>query len=155
MTICTHDREHFFGEVRNEKMVLSDMGSIVYEEWCKTPEIRKSISLTLEVSCVMPNHFHALLLIGDPELPSHYGRFLATNAAPAKFGGAHSQTLGAIVRGFKGSCTNRIHRAGFSDFRWQPRFHNHIVRDHYSFLRIRQYILDNPRRWQGDRFYDR
>lgn len=66
ITICTHNREHFFGEVGNEKIMLSDTGSLVQEEWQKTSEIRKNINLTLDAFCVMhagPNHFHALLQI--------------------------------------------------------------------------------------------
>ena len=37
-----------------------------------------------------------------------------------------------------------------TDFGWQPRFYDHIIRDEESFDRIRQYIADNPLKWESD-----
>jgi hypothetical protein len=33
ITICTQDRHHLFGEIKNGKMILNDFGIIVAEEW--------------------------------------------------------------------------------------------------------------------------
>jgi REP element-mobilizing transposase RayT len=35
ITICTKNREHFFGKIINGKMVLNDLGKIVKSEWKK------------------------------------------------------------------------------------------------------------------------
>ena len=45
---------------------------------------------------------------------------------------------------------------GFIDasFCWQPRFHDHIIKDAASFENIQNYILTNPLRWDKDKFYD-
>ncbi len=155
ITICTYEREHFFGEVLSGIMKLSTIGRIVEEEWKKTPAIRQSIHLSLDAYCLMPNHFHALLIIGDPKLPNRSNRLPFTDAIPTQFGGSHSQTIGAIVRGFKGSCTKRIRTENNTHFRWQAKFHDHVVRDNHSWEIIRQYIINNPQRWKEDRFYDR
>ena len=40
---------------------------------------------------------------------------------------------------------------GFNNFRWQTRFHDHIIRDEESLHRIRQYIINNPNQWELDR----
>ena len=112
-------------------MQLSEAGKIVEEEWAKTPNIRQSIQLTLDAYCVMPNHFHALLVIGTPELADRQGQFPATDAPLARFGGSQSQTVGAVIRGFKGSCTQRI-RTIEPLFRWQNKYYDHIVRDRSS-----------------------
>ena len=109
ITICTHEMRHFFGEIHHKRMKLSVAGKIIEEEWKNTPAIRQSINLTLDAYCIMPNHFHALLIVGDPELPNKSNRLPPTDAILTQFGGSHSQTVGAIVRGFKGSCTKRIH----------------------------------------------
>ena len=37
------------------------------------------------------------------------------------------------------------------DFGWQPRFYDHIVRDEDSLNQIRQYIIDNPLKWELDK----
>ncbi|MEB3291536.1 MAG: hypothetical protein VKJ24_00105 [Synechococcales bacterium] len=39
------------------------------------------------------------------------------------------------------------------DFKWQPRYHDHIIRDAQAFDRIRHYIRNNPRQWQKDKFW--
>ena len=64
ITICTQNRKHFFGEISNGKMHLSDIGKIVENEWIKTPNIRPEMQLELGEFVVMPNHFHAILIIG-------------------------------------------------------------------------------------------
>jgi hypothetical protein len=59
-----------------------------------------------------------------------------------------SGSLGAIIGQFKGVCTRRIRALGITDFGWQPRFYDHVVRDEDSLNRIRQYIFDNPLKWE-------
>jgi REP element-mobilizing transposase RayT len=56
-----------------------------------------------------------------------------------------SQTVGAIVRGFKSSVTKCI---GFPV--WQRNYHEHIIRNKNSLQTISQYIIENPARWQDD-----
>jgi hypothetical protein len=34
---------------------------------------------------------------------------------------------------------------------WQRSFFEHVIRDEESLFRIRQYIIDNPARWEFDR----
>jgi putative transposase len=67
ITICTQDREHFFGEINNGKMILSEIGKIVQSEWLKTPSMRPDMNLELVEFVVMPNHFHAIIYIGANE----------------------------------------------------------------------------------------
>jgi hypothetical protein len=100
----------------------------------------------------MPNHFHALLILGNPLLPLDNGNIPRTDG-PVTSMGPQRQTLGAIIRGFKGACTNRIRQMGHPDFRWQDRYHDHVVRDQAAWERIRQYIVDNPANWKEDELY--
>ncbi len=67
ITICTKNREHFFGEINDGKMNLSEIGEIVQSEWIKTPSIRPDMNLKLVEFVVMPNHFHAIIYIGSNE----------------------------------------------------------------------------------------
>jgi putative transposase len=39
------------------------------------------------------------------------------------------------------------------DFEWQPLFHDHIIRTEEEYQRIAEYILNNPAKWNGDKFY--
>ncbi len=38
-----------------------------------------------------------------------------------------SNSLGSIIGQFKSVCTKQIWKMGFNDFRWQTRFHDHII----------------------------
>ncbi|MFH1245842.1 MAG: hypothetical protein V1662_05080 [Candidatus Omnitrophota bacterium] len=35
-------------------------------------------------------------------------------------------------------------------FQWQPGFYEHIIRDEKSLDGIRQYIIENPLKWESD-----
>lgn len=59
--------------------------------------------------------------------------------------------LGKIIRWYKGRCTFEIRKRNYSDFAWQSRFYDHIIRNEQSLSRIRKYIFNNPLRWQIDR----
>ena len=38
-------------------------------------------------------------------------------------------------------------------FAWQPRFHDHIIRNFTEMNHIAQYVQNNPMKWEMDRFY--
>jgi putative transposase len=130
VTICTQNREHYFGEIEGEEMHLSAIGKIVETQWLRTPEVRPDMNLTLDEFVVMPNHFHGILIIGDNEFnkmtkdgPSgnkigpggaNLGDAMdgvSTNKpipiAKNKFG-PQSKNLGSVIRGFKSSVTTEI-----------------------------------------------
>src|SRR6478609_8384557 len=67
ITICTKNRDHFFGEIVEKEMHLNDIGKKVEEEWLKTLELRPDMNLELGNFVVMPNHFHGILIIGENE----------------------------------------------------------------------------------------
>ncbi|MGB3849892.1 MAG: hypothetical protein WA958_07980 [Tunicatimonas sp.] len=60
--------------------------------------------------------------------------------------------MASIIRGFKIGVTKNA-RLIDPDFAWQPRFHDHIIRDERAFHRISNYIQTNPARWPTDTFH--
>ena len=98
ITLCCQDKQHFFGEIQNGNMMLNELGEIIKEEWEKTPLIRTNISLGAYI--IMPDHFHAILHI-DQQITKK------EDYIPNQFK-SPSQTIGAIIRGFKGATTIRI-----------------------------------------------
>ena len=63
-----------------------------------------------------------------------------------------SQTVGAVVRGFKGAVTKRINQlcgAPGSPV-WQRNYYERIIRNQNEFDRIRRYIINNPANWNKD-----
>jgi len=146
VTICARNREHFLGEVIDGKVSLSEIGGLVAEEWKKTPSIRPIIGLDEWV--VMPNHIHGIIVINAAvETPR---RGVSTEAALPK-SNLKSGSLGAIVGQFKSVCTKRLWDSGYKKFGWQPRFYDHIIRSEKALREIRQYILNNPIKWELDR----
>jgi hypothetical protein len=63
-----------------------------------------------------------------------------------------SGSLSAIVRTFKSAAAKRINRLrGTSGAPlWQRNYYEHIVRDEDDLYRIREYIRDNPAKWNED-----
>ena len=126
ITICTHKRQRFFGDIIDGKMQLSDIGEIAEEELIKTPEYRPDMNIKLEPFVVMPDHIHAIIAIGDnpfnSEQDTHHTDGALKNectdamhcvSTPINQFGPQPKTLGSIIRGIKSSIAT-------NDFaRWQ------------------------------------
>ncbi len=166
ITICTANRNHFFGMVQNNEMVYSDIGAIVAQEWLKTPEIRPDMNLELGEFMVMPNHFHGIIFIGnnefnvrdamhrvstDDNIDAMHRVSTDDNIYKNEFG-PQSKNLSSIIRGFKSAVTVQAKKIN-PDFGWQARFHDHIIRNPKSYDTISQYIIDNPKKWGEDEFH--
>jgi REP-associated tyrosine transposase len=74
ITICTKKRAHFFGEIKDKKMQLNDIGKIAEKEWIKTLELRPDMNLELGEFVMMPNHFHGIIIIGENKYNTPAGR---------------------------------------------------------------------------------
>jgi putative transposase len=123
ITICTKDRECFFGGVVETRcfaslsdmpefeMKLNDLGKKVESEWLKTPELRPDMNLELAEYVVMPNHFHGIILIGENKYNSDYSKHFDGSVAhhvspigtiddsPQNRFGNQSKNLASIVGG--------------------------------------------------------
>lgn len=161
ITVCTKNRAHYFGEISNDQMILNELGFFVQSEWIKSPEIRPDMNLELGEFLVMPNHFHGIMIIGENEFNRvDDGRaamhLVSTSNAPPtpanKFS-PQSKNLGSIMRGFKSSVTTHSKILNV-EFDWQARFHDHIICSHDEFVRISNYILNNPNNWKDDKFFN-
>jgi REP element-mobilizing transposase RayT len=63
VTLCTYKRQCLFGGIESEKMVLSEMGVVIDDEWQKSAEIWAEI--VLDEWVVMPNHVHGIVIIAE------------------------------------------------------------------------------------------
>jgi putative transposase len=64
-----------------------------------------------------------------------------------------SQTIGAIVRGYKSSVTKQLGLLGFNEKLWQRNYYEHIIRNEQSYQTISEYIINNPSKWKDDKFF--
>lgn len=145
VTLCTANHRCTLGEILDAEMHLSPVGEIVAEEWQKTPHIRTNV--ILDEWIVMPNHLHSILII------EQIGRMRIDHSAASTQPQLKAGSLGAIIGQIKSVCTKRIWASGHTDFAWQPRFYDHIIRDENSLQRIRAYIINNPAQWEEDRHH--
>lgn len=122
VTFCTYERRYLFGEIHEGRMHLSKAGMICNS--VLTSQVNDGH--TLDSFVVMPNHVHILIMIDE------------------------DVSVSAIVRTLKAQTTIRIKKMGSQGRIWQASFHDHIVRNEEDLLRVREYIQNNPLKWDLD-----
>ncbi len=163
ITIVTHNRDHFFGEIIDNKMKLNELGKIVQDEWFKTPQIRPDMNIIMDEFIVMPNHIHGIIFIGDNEFNTTRRDAMSGVSEKTNYQnkfGPQRKNISSIIRGFKSAVTRKSRMietpsmASLQPFAWQSRFYDRIIRNENELNRIRQYIILNPERWHRDRNND-
>jgi len=165
ITICTYRKENILGYITDGKIELNVLGKITVREWLRTFQIRKNIQLDEYV--IMPNHFHGIIVLtenkGDNSLCPYKNnqrlyncRGTMNRAHPStyeSFGKPISGSIPTIVRLFKSAVTRQIKRLDYPLIAslWQRNYYEHIIRNENELNRIREYIQNNPLRWQYDR----
>lgn len=100
VTINTKNHNCHFGDIKNGKMLLNDLGKIVEECWNEIPKHyqleRRDVACNVSTTSI--NKFSKI----SPKTGS----------------------LSAIIRSFKSAVTNRIHEIGKNNFQWQTRFYD-------------------------------
>jgi len=236
ITICTANRQCFFGDIRDKQMYLSETGHLARKFWYEIPAHFPFV--LLDAFIVMPNHIHGIVIIdrkinvnngnddhrvsgndiddvhdngndnrnenngnndngvvetrqclvstGPPNPSNHTdptndsdtinppdpidpisnaADISDTDKSTTNSNGPSAltpgqkrlrnqgkNTLSSFIGSYKSIVTRNAHKI-IPEFRWQSRFHDHIIRDDESYERIRQYILNNPKNWKNDRFY--
>lgn len=167
VVICTRERACTLGTVGNGRVGLSRAGCIAAQEWQKTPRVRPSVHLGAWM--VMPNHVHGIIGITS-ERSGHDAdadrgadatiETLRRNVSTTKDDDKNERmsdispdpgSLSAIVRAYKSACTKRIRRGVRSDFAWQARFYDRVIRNERERQATRRYVLENPLKWAQDR----
>lgn len=153
VTICTKDREHYFGEIQNGEMILSSIGTICEQE-LKTM-IDKRPSVDLHAYVIMPNHVHLLFIVNecrDTGLPYPKNDSIVKDDAsirPYKSWIIINQSVWSIIWWRKSAVTKQCNLKWFS-FARQTRYHDHIVRNTQEYNRIKYYIETNPKNRNTD-----
>ncbi|MBE5813444.1 MAG: transposase [Clostridiales bacterium] len=141
ITICTKDRKQILSKITKDKNYdivgdgfavpqLTKYGIIVdkYINLINT----KYPMIKVDKYVIMPNHIHLLLIIESDG---------TANPSP---------TIGSIIGWFKYSITKYIDE---STNIFQRSFHDHIIRNKNDYLKIWEYIDNNPLKWELDCYY--
>ena len=133
VTICTKDKRPSLGTVVGgdahiaPHVALSNIGSVAEMYLKRIPGI--------DTYVVMPNHVHFVVSIAAERGPSR-------TPAPT------NARLPAFLSAWK-RLTNK--KAGFPI--WQRGYYDHVIRNEADYLRIWQYMDENPVRWTEDEYY--
>lgn len=139
ITICTKNKEHFFGDISNGEVSTNAIGKAVNLCWNDIPKHFPFVQL--DEFIIMPNHIHGIIIInnvGNENLRS-----------PSKI------SLSSIIKGFKIGVTKWCNKNDHEYFEWQKSFYDHIIRDEKSLDNIREYIRNNPLKWETDKNNDK
>lgn len=150
ITICTHNRKCIFtnpvvapdtvGHINDTHILpLTEIGKIIKNVRYQLPNMFWNI--ILDTFIIMPNHFHGIIgFNGEP-----YSKF--TNK---------STNLWNIIKRFKletiSLTKKHSHLLSILPIR-QNSFHDHIIRNEEEFIRIQQYIINNPLQRTQDSLY--
>jgi putative transposase len=124
ITLVTRLRAPLFGHITNTQLINSRMGDIAGREWRALPT--RIPGLTLDAYILMPNHLHGILWLGENRL----------------------YPLSRIIALYKAGVTRHCRQKI-----WQFNFYERVIRDERELYFARQYIEQNPLRWELDRYY--
>lgn len=182
VTIVVKNRICLFGTITDGKMILNDAGNMINDEWLGIPNRFQNVKL-YEFT-VMPNHFHSVMEItepnvgatlvvaqnnmvalNDPNMKNQTGQTADTkNGHPQGIAptdkNADKPTVGDMVGAFESITTVQYIRGvknhnwpRFNGKLWQRNYWEHIIRNEKSYLKISEYILNNPANWHDDKFH--
>ena len=153
VTLCTHQNQNFFGRIKEGKVLLSEAGEMVCGWWCKIPE--KFPNVELDICILMPDHLHGIVIILEPkEEPDSVGADPCVRPEAGR-GKQRIKGLPQIIKWFKTMTTNGYIRGvrqgkweSFDRHLWQRSYYEHVVRRVENISEVREYILNNPLRWE-------
>ena len=163
ITICARAHACFLGEVIEGGMRLSEIGRVAHDNWAQIPA--HFTEVVLDEFVVMPNHIHGILAVDRADsagkrratgVPKVETRDLVSLGQPTgsanRFGPLQPGSLQTILQAFKSSVTRWCRKNEDNSFSWQAGSYDHIIRNEESLGKIREYIINNPLKWELDRY---
>jgi REP element-mobilizing transposase RayT len=150
VTICTQNRKKWLGKVRGGIPHLNEYGELARNFWTEIPQHFKDVEI--DEFSIMPNHAHGILIIernmvGDAYMRPHQG-----NAFMHSLQDKTKMLLSKVIQQYKASVTHKINiLQNDLHFQWQRSFYNHVICNEAELFRIREYIQNNPLKWDLDR----
>ncbi len=153
VTICVKDKGCYLGkivEVDNfsdgPTVRLTKLGEIVRDIWRSIPKHHPKIEL--DEFIIMPNHIHGIVVISENTVGAI--QVGAIHESPLQ--NRRQMLLSKIIGRFKMNSAKEINTLLNNEEQsfWQRNYYEHIIRNETSLEKIRNYIIDNPRKWYDD-----
>ena len=149
ITVCTHKQKMF--------LEIKDVQIMIRSVWSSLPD--RFFYLKLGEFVIMPNHIHVILCINTvgADLVSALNKANLVSARN-KTTPMSAPTISRVVQTFK-SITTYKYILGveennwplFDKRLWQRNYYDHIIRSEKSLNYIREYVINNPIRWEFDK----
>lgn len=151
ITICCYEKECLFGEVKNGEMILNNAGKIADDCWLEIPKhFPNAVSHEF---IIMPNHVHGIIELTQ----NNIGTVGVENFQPRlqrhEFQKMIPRSIASIIKGYKIGVTKWMRSNTPVHSVWQRNYYEHIIRNEQSYQLISRYIVNNPRKWDEDKFY--
>lgn len=155
LTIAIKDKLCLFGEIKNNRINLFESGKMIKKLWLELEEDFENIKLYDFI--VMPNHFHWIIEIIKNETDNRVNTRFTPTGGEFHY---NKNSISSIIQAFKSKTTNKYIKLVYENKTnpfykklWQKDFYEHIIRNEKSYLKILEYIINNPVKWEEDKFY--
>jgi putative transposase len=144
VTVVAHERACLFGEIVDGEVILNDAGKCALSCWHEIPSHFPHV--VLDEFAVMPNHVHGIIFIKEVGVQNFEP--LREN----KYQQVIPRSIGSIVRGFKIGVTKWFKTNTRIPIAWQRNYYEHVILDDDELNTFREYIINNPAKWQEDEY---
>lgn len=175
VTICVQDRVEIFVEAtptistfveaslsRQNHFKLNSIGKIVQKTWLNLPKIFENIFLDQYV--IMPNHFHGIIGFNGKPVQINTNKIVNLGSIISRFKNDSRRDVVSLFEnndngvnfGETGSPLRENEqfshlKAVFNPHKfWQKSFHDRIIRSDQDLHKTREYIQNNPLKWELD-----
>ena len=139
ITICSKDKAKIFGSIVGggahdaPNIALSKIGETVNKYILSSNNIPE---ITVENYVIMPNHIHLILRVDNTN---------GTSRAPSPTNNIISHTVSTLKRFINKEMGQNV---------FQRSFYDHITRGKLDYMKICEYIDNNPAKWKEDELYE-
>ncbi len=139
ITLCVNNRKKILSKIVGTgvldcpQICLLKHGKIAEKYINQLNDFYDNISIDKYI--IMPDHIHMIITIinGQSRTPVPTDTIIINNK---------NSTISKFVSTFKRFCNKE-----YDKNIWQPRYHDHIIRNQEDYQEIWKYIDDNPHRW--------
>ena len=146
ITLCTQGRKNLFSSITETDCETPQNTLTSYGEAAKLiiEALPDRFHISIPKYIIMPNHIHLLVEITDSDGER------AIRESPLR---RPRSTIDKMVGFLKMNVSKKIGDT-YTGKVWQRSYHDHIIRKESDYLKIWEYIDNNPTKWEEDCFYE-
>lgn len=162
VTICINQRICLLSEIIDDKVVLSDVGMMVKRNYLDLE--KRFANIKCDRYIIMPNHIHCIIeikncddAVGVVPCANPISRQPQGIATTDKSRDQKNASLADVVGVFKSISTveyiKNVSKNNWQKFDkrlWQRNYYEHVIRSEESYIKIAEYIENNPINWATD-----